>query len=166
MAEQIFIILIVFLFVVLEGLARNIISENWKNINTKPSVDMNSFYENIVRDDKTENYATTSTEWITVDSPLCELILETFSDFDKRRIVNMISEKPLTIPEILYRCKIPSTAGYRKINSLIKEGIIVASGFVSVQNRKKVKRYKSIIEDAKIFIDKQNISVKVRLKKQ
>lgn len=165
MAEQIFILLIAFLSVV-GGLTKNIISENWKNINRKSSVDMSHFYEIALGYDKTENESTESTEWITLDSPLCELILETFSDSDKKRILNIISEKPLTIPEILYRCKIPSTAGYRKINSLIREGIIVPSGFVSVQNKKKVKKYVSIIEDTKIYIDKQDINVKVRFKKQ
>ncbi len=126
---------------------------------------MNHFYEIVEDDDKTENYATKSTEWITLDSPLCELLLETFCDFHKRRIMQITSENPLTIPEILHTCKIPSTAGYRKINSLIREGIIVPSGFVSVQNRKKVKKYLSIIGDVKIDIDRENINVKVRLKK-
>ncbi len=147
-------------------MTENIISENWKNINKKPGINMNHFYEIVVGKDKTENQSTQSTEWIKLDSPLCELILETFSDSDKKRIMNITLEKPLTIPEILYRCKIPSTAGYRKINSLIMEGIVVPSGFVSVQNRKKVKRYMSIIEDVKIDIDKENINVKVKLKKR
>jgi hypothetical protein len=138
---------------------------NWVTIENH-GIETSQVHEMDLGNDKTENQLTTSTEWITADTPFCESILKAFCDFDKKRILNMISETPLTIPEILHRCKMPSTSGYRKINSLVREGIIVPLPFISVQNTKKEKKYVSIIEDANIYIDKENIKAKVRWKNQ
>ncbi len=112
---------------------------------------------------KTNN--TKFNEWIKVkQSPLHQLILEAFSDLHKKNILNITSEKPLTIPEILQTCKMSTPVGYRKINSLIKAGF-VRTVDTAVQNGKKVKKYASIFEDVKIYIDKDTIRVKVKLKK-
>ena len=116
--------------------------------------------------DRIKNNGSTDNEWIKIEKlSLIELILETYFDSDKKKILNAASNKPIIIPEILDICKISPTPGYRKINSLIKTGLIVPAGFIVIQKRKKVKKYKSIFENVKIFIDKDNMSVKVKLKK-
>ena len=93
------------------------------------------------------------------------MILESFSDLYKKKILCITSEKPLTIPEILQTCKISTPVGYRKINSLIKVGFVRAVD-TAVQNGKKVKKYESIFDDVKIYIDKDTLKVKVKLKRK
>lgn len=123
--------------------------------------DMTSLFK-----DRTKNNDGTDNEWIKIEKPsLIELILETYFDSDKKKILKAASNKPIIIPKILDVCKISPTPGYRKINSLIQTGLIVPAGFIVIQKRKKVKKYKSIFENVKIFIDKDNMSVKVKLKK-
>ncbi|TLX93371.1 MAG: hypothetical protein E6K93_02325 [Thaumarchaeota archaeon] len=145
----------------------DIISESLENTTIQSDGNILPFYQANLSTGETENYLAKSNEWITIEqSSIRELILKAFSDFDKKAILSLTSERALTIPEILYRRKLPNTAGYRKINSLIKAGFIVPSGFVSIKNRKKVKKYMSIFEDARIYIDKDNVTIKVKLKRQ
>jgi hypothetical protein len=105
-------------------------------------------------------------EWIKIKKPeLVALIVEAFVDPDKKKILNIISNKPTTIPQILEICNLEPTNGYRKIKSLIKSGLIKPMDYVTAHNRRKIKNYMTVIEDAKIYIDKNIISVLVRFKK-
>ena len=106
-------------------------------------------------------------EWIKIKKPeLIELIAQTYFDPDKKKILNTVSEKPTTIPQILDICNLAPTNGYRKINSLIKSGLMIPVGYVIIQNRKKIKKYLAVIENVTIHMDKDSISVKVRFKKK
>jgi hypothetical protein len=106
-------------------------------------------------------------EWIKIKKPeLIELIAQTYFDSDKKNILNAVSDKPTTIPQILDICDLAPTNGYRKINSLIKSGLIIPVGYVIIQNRKKIKKYLAVIENVIIHMDKDTISVKVRFKKK
>src|SRR3989442_12609222 len=118
----------------------DIISESLENTTIQSDGNILPFYQANLSTGETENYLAKSNEWQTIEqSSIRELILKAFSDIDKKAILSYTSARALTIPEILYRRKRPKTAGYRKINSLIKEGRVVHSGFVSFQNSRKVK---------------------------
>ncbi len=105
-------------------------------------------------------------EWIKIKKPeLIELIAQTYFDPDKKKILNTVSEKPTTIPQILDICNLASTNGYRKINSLIQSGMIIPVGNVMIQN-KKVKEYLAVIEDVVVRIIDDKINVKVKFKKK
>ena len=73
-------------------------------------------------------------------------------------------DKPLIIAKILESSKIPQTSGYRKINFLIDNGLLVSNGFELTHDGKKVKEYETIFENVKVDIVKNNITVKVQLK--
>lgn len=105
-------------------------------------------------------------QWINIEEKsLIQLILETFVDPEKRKILNLILEKTLTVHEILDICEIPTTSGYRIINSLIKNGLLVKSSGDSLTNGKKINKYKSIFEDVKVNIKKDKVSVYAKFAK-
>jgi hypothetical protein len=106
-------------------------------------------------------------EWIKIKKPeLIELIAQAYFDPDKKKILNAVSDKPTNIPQILDICSLAPTNGYRKINSLIKSGLIIPVGYAIIQNRKKIKKYLAVIENVIIRLDEDTISVKVRFKKK
>src|SRR5207245_11800415 len=118
----------------------DIISESLENTTIQSDGSIPPFHQTNLSAGETENYLAKSNEWITIEqSSIRELILKAFSDFDKKAILSLTSERALTIPEILYRRKLPNTSGYNTINSLIKAGFILPSGFVSITNSKKIK---------------------------
>jgi hypothetical protein len=105
-------------------------------------------------------------EWINIKKPeLVELILETYVDKDKKKILNTVLTSPKTIPEMLELCNLEATNGYRKIKFLRKSGLIKPVGYFTARNRKKIKKYLAVIDDVKIYIGKELVRVLVRFKK-
>jgi hypothetical protein len=116
-----------------------------------------------VCDVKTSNNA----NWVTIDNPtLTKIILESFGEDDKKKIMSTLSHDALIISEIIEKCDIAQTSGYRKINSLIDDGLLVPSGFVSTADGKKVTKYRSIFNNIRIEILKDTITVSIRLAKE
>jgi len=108
-----------------------------------------------------------SDEWITIKDPgLAEFILDTFGDSDKKKIFTSVVEKSKIVYDILKKDKIPQTSGYRKINSLIKNGLITIDGFIETNEGKKINKYKSIFQNIRINIKKNEITVDVQLNRQ
>jgi len=102
-------------------------------------------------------------EWIKVEDQLvAELILKSFADDDKKKILDVTLDKSRTPVEILDICKMPSTSGYRKIKSLIRDGLLVPNGTFLSRSKKQVRRYISALENIKIDICKGKLVVKVR----
>jgi hypothetical protein len=105
-------------------------------------------------------------EWISIEEKsLIQLILESFVDPQKKKILNLTSDRTLTAPEILEICEIPTTAGYRKINSLKKNGLLVKTFNGDIKNGKRICHYRSIFENVKIKIDKDKASVNAKFAK-
>lgn len=105
--------------------------------------------------------------WITIrDSVLIGIILEAFGDCDKKKILTSIMNESKTVYDILKDCKIPQTSGYRKINSLIKNGLLLIDGFVETQEGKKTNKYRSVFPNVQINIIKNEVSVDVQMNKK
>ena len=122
------------------------------------------FLQNIVHLEKPNK---SNTSWIVIqDQDLAKIFLQCFGDDDTKRIMNTVLEKPLIVADILDSCKIPQTSGYRKINSLIKYGLLVSNGYLIIKDGKKVTRYETLFHNVKIAIEKNLIIVKVQLKEQ
>jgi hypothetical protein len=99
--------------------------------------------------------------WITIDNPShVQLILENYADSDKRKILDVTSETPLQITKILNVCNMPQTSAYRKITSLIQNGLIIREGFTFSHGRRLV-RYKPVFEKVQINMMKNRITLKV-----
>jgi hypothetical protein len=105
--------------------------------------------------------------WLVIKNQyLTELILKTFADEDKKAIIDLIRDKPETIPKILERCKIPNTSGYRKMNQLIDEKMVVMIGLAETFEGKRAIMYKSIIQKIQILINGNEIISKIFVTKE
>ena len=112
-----------------------------------------------------EKVKDTKTEWITIqDQDLSKIFLESFGDPDKKAILNSVLDKPHIVADILKICKIPQTSGYRKINSLIKNGLLIPNGRTVTNDGKKVTKYETLFKNINIEIEKNSVKVTVQTK--
>ena len=101
--------------------------------------------------------------WHTItDSHVNATILQAFGDPEKKKILESVSDAPKIIADILKECNLPQTSGYRKINSLIDDGLLVQSDQV-IKDNKKINKYVCILTNLKINIEKNKIVVDVQL---
>ena len=95
--------------------------------------------------------------WITLEDPkLVELILRSVGDEDKKGIINIVMNQPLTIAEIIEINKLPHTSGYRKINSLIDNGILIPREYIT-NDGKRIAKYQTVFETLLIAIEKNKV---------
>lgn len=101
--------------------------------------------------------------FITIESPShMELILESYADADKRKILEITAGTAKSIMEILNTCDIPQTSAYRKVTMLINEGMIIPHG-CSFKHGRKITKYKSIFENVEINMVRNKIQITVKL---
>lgn len=113
-----------------------------------------------------ESSKQSASNWISIKDPeLSKVFLESFADQDKKAILGSVMDESLIIAKILETCNIPQTSGYRKINFLIHNGLLVSNGFELAHDGKKVKKYETIFDNVKVDIIKNDVAVKVQLKK-
>jgi len=100
--------------------------------------------------------------WITIESKTrAKNILRALADDDKRNILMRLVNNPKPVNEVLRSCNIPKTSGYRKINSLIKEGLIITNSLPH-NNNEGTTTYVSLFSDLKINFIKKEPIVKIR----
>ena len=106
------------------------------------------------KEDKSENRFTIA------DPELSQSILKAFSDDEMSKILNASIGEPWSISEILEKLNIPKTSGYRKINSLIDEGLLIKTGSDLTSNRREIGKYKSLFDNVNIdFNNKVTVNV-------
>ncbi|MEX0764764.1 MAG: transcriptional regulator [Nitrosopumilaceae archaeon] len=121
-------------------------------------------FENVCTLEKSK---TKEEEWMTVeDQFLSSVILEAFGDEDKKRILTALLEEPRIISEVLSICNIPQTSGYRKINWLIDNGLLITHGFITTNDGKRVNKHMPVFENIKINIVKNKVTISVQLNKE
>lgn len=105
--------------------------------------------------------------WLVVKNiHLTEILLKTFADEDKKRILDATREKSETIPRVLTQCGIPNTSAYRKMNQMIEEGFVVPAGLAETFEGKRAILYKSVIQQIQINIDRNNVIAKILVPKE
>ena len=105
--------------------------------------------------------------WIVIDnSVLSSVILGSFGDDDKKKILGALNGNSMIISQIIDLCSIAQTSGYRKINSLIDDGLLITSGYITTPDGKKVSKYRSVFDNIKIDIIKNKITVSLHLAKE
>jgi DNA-binding HxlR family transcriptional regulator len=103
--------------------------------------------------------------WMTIDDlNSAKTILGSYSDEQKRLILEAALNESYTFSELLKICKIPQVSFYRKINSLIQEGLIVKKSLFIKPNRRRIK-YKAVFKNLQINIDGNIIIIKGKLNK-
>ncbi len=93
-----------------------------------------------------------------IDTNIVDLISELFSESETRKIISSLLENEYTIPQILKESKVPKTSGYRKIENLILNGIIIESGKV-LSESKKISKLQCIFQEIKLDIKKEKITI-------
>jgi len=93
-----------------------------------------------------------------INSKLSDLILELFGEVETRKLISSLLEKEYTIPQILKESKVPKTSGYRKIENLILNGLIIESGKV-LSESKKISKLQCIFHEIKLEVKKENVTV-------
>ena len=117
------------------------------------------FFENIFRSQAKKS----KDHWYVLsDSYINSIILQAFGDSEKKKILESVTGVPKIIADILIDCNLPQTSGYRKINSIINDGLLVQSGQI-VKDNKKISKYVCIFDNLKINIEKGNVVVDVQL---
>ena len=102
-------------------------------------------------------------QWVTLEnSQLIEIILKSVGDEDKKRILNAVIDEPHTISKILDISMIPRTSGYRKINALIDDNMLIPQGYDTTHDGKRVTKYKAIFDNISILIEKNKVIVKIQ----
>jgi len=105
-----------------------------------------------------------SGNWLIIkDDSAIKLIKETFGDSDKANILNVVCEDSKIISDILEETKLPQTSGYRKINSMINDGLLVEDGFITSHDTRKIMKYCALFNNIKINIIKNKTSVLVQM---
>jgi len=106
-------------------------------------------------------------ELVTIeDSYINRIILEAIGDDDKKNILNAVLDKPRIISEILEICKIPQTSGYRKVNSLIQNGLLIINGYESTEDGRTINKYQPVFDNIQIHVKKNKVLVQVQLTKE
>jgi predicted transcriptional regulator len=103
-------------------------------------------------------------EWITIeDSQISGIILEAIGDDDKKNILNTIIDKPRVISEILEICKIPQTSGYRKVNNLIQNGLLMINGHEITSDGRTINKYQTVFNNIQIHVEKDKMIIQIQL---
>lgn len=93
-----------------------------------------------------------------VNTFVTDLILELFSESETRKIISTLLENEYTIPQILKESKVPKTSGYRKIENLIINGLVIESGKV-LSESKRISKLQCVFQEIKLDIKKEKITV-------
>jgi hypothetical protein len=130
-------------------------SETLKNIS---NIDRKKFenecINKIIKIKKTDNDYSVKI----IDQKLIDLMLELCGDSETRKIITCLFDNDLTIPQILKESKVPKTSGYRKIENLIINGLILESGKV-LSESKRISKYKCVFDEIKIGMKKNDIMI-------
>jgi hypothetical protein len=103
-------------------------------------------------------------EWITIeDSYINRIILDAIGDYDKKNILNAVINKPSVISEILETCKIPQTSGYRKVNNMIQNGLLMINGHEITSDGRTINKYQTVFDNIQIHVEKDKMIIQVRL---
>lgn len=106
-------------------------------------------------------------EWITIeDFHIHRIILEAIGDNDKKNILNAVLDTPRVISEILEMCNIPQTSGYRKINNLIQNGLLIINGHEVNDDGRIINKYQSVFDNIQIHVEKNKVTIQVQLTKE
>ena len=100
-----------------------------------------------------------------IDQKIKNLILESYGNAETRSILICLFDNELTIPQILKESGVPKTSGYRKIENLIINGLIIESGKI-LSESKRISKYRCVFDEIKVGMKKNNIMIQVVINKK
>lgn len=106
-----------------------------------------------------------SKEKVIADTQLVKQIMEDLGDADMMSIINAVMKKPKLVLEILKSCKLPQTSGYRKINKLADDGLLVVSGYDTGSDGRKIFKYTTSFDSITVFMENGKAKINIKPKK-
>jgi len=100
-----------------------------------------------------------------IDQKIKNLILESYGDAETRSILICLFDNELTIPQILKESGVPKTSGYRKIENLIINGLILESGKI-LSESKRISKYRCVFDEIKVGMKKNDIMIQAVINKK
>jgi len=103
--------------------------------------------------------------WITIhDQSLANLIMASFSDSDKRKILNnLLLKEPTLISDIVKMCNLTKSTGYRMIKELTNNGLLTEIGYSLTSDGRKMNKYVSLFENMQVNVVGGKLDLKVQI---
>ena len=99
----------------------------------------------------------------TISEPsISQSILKAYSDDETSKILNASIGESWTILEMLEKLQIPQTSGYRKVNSLIEDGLLIKDGHEISASGRRTDKYKSLFDNVEIDIKNNKVTVNIQ----
>ncbi|HSF27968.1 MAG TPA: hypothetical protein VLA53_02955 [Nitrosopumilaceae archaeon] len=107
-------------------------------------------------------------EWVIIhDKSLISTILNTYTDKNKERILEILSNKqPHIIAKIVEISGLQENTAYKKINELIRDGMLVERGAIFTSDAREIKKYVGIFKNLKFGMVNNKIAVQAKLNKE
>jgi len=100
-----------------------------------------------------------------INSKLLNKIINYFGDPECRALLYCIMGKNLTIPTILDKTKIQKSSAYRKIESMLLDGLIIEHG-TTFSNNKRVSLYHCLFHEVVMTIGEAKITIDAKMGKK
>ena len=91
---------------------------------------------------------------------LSKLLIDEYST----KILTCARDRPKTVQEMCQKMDIPLTQGYRRVNTLVAEGLLSCEGRLLTRKGKWTRLYMSQIRRAQILFDEGKVRLKFELK--
>lgn len=99
----------------------------------------------------------------TISEPsISQSILKAYSDDETSKILNASIGESWTILEMLEKLQIPQTSGYRKVNSLIEDGLLIKDGHEISASGRRTDKYTSLFDNVEIDIKNNKVTVNIQ----
>ena len=106
-------------------------------------------------------------EWMIIhDKSLTTVISDTLADKDKKKILAIASDKPHIIAKIVDISGVPEDVAYRKINELIRDGMLIVRGVINTSDGRQIKKYVGVFKNLKSRIVENKITIKAKLSEE
>jgi len=106
-------------------------------------------------------------EWMIIhDKSLTTVISDTLADKDKKKILAIVSDKPHIIAKIVDISGVPENVAYRKINELIRDGMLIARGAINTSDGRQIKKYVGVFKNLKSGMVENKITIKAKLSEE
>ena len=86
-----------------------------------------------------------------IDPKLSEKIFNSYGDPESRKIIQSVMDKVQTVSRILSSSKVLKSPGYRKIENLLLDGLLIESG-MTLKNTKRVLQYRCVFQKINVKI--------------
>lgn len=104
-------------------------------------------------------------EWVIIrDKSLISTILNIYSDKNKERLLGILSNKqPYIIAEIVDLSGLPEDTAYKKINELIRDGMLIERGAILTSDGREIKKYVGVFKNLKFGILDNKTAIQAKL---